>query len=316
MTYYEPDDGHTYPFMSNGVVKWFNSDKGYGFITTTEGVDVFVHFSEIQMDGFKNLEEGQPVNFEVFIASNGKAQSRDVRVVTSSDEEQLGEEQEAPETELLGVALVDGKLRVIAVSADGHAVLLDSIDGPNTLLVLDAQRMALLDAIDELEWLMNENAPESSFQEFFQRHPDFLVPDEYVRAVPQITLVGDDDLTLRPDFMLEPHNQKRFADILELKLPGAPVVVGSPGRERFSAAVHSACAQLRQYREYFEKENHREWFEKHNQPLRAFRPAMWLVIGRRGNVDPLAFRKLECESPVQLRTYDDIVERAKSRFAR
>lgn len=48
-----------------GVVKWFNSSKGYGFIQRQTGEDVFVHFSAIQMDGYKNLNEGQTVEFEV-----------------------------------------------------------------------------------------------------------------------------------------------------------------------------------------------------------------------------------------------------------
>lgn len=48
-----------------GKVKWFNSEKGYGFITTDEGTDIFAHFSQIQKDGFKTLEEGEAVSFEV-----------------------------------------------------------------------------------------------------------------------------------------------------------------------------------------------------------------------------------------------------------
>jgi CspA family cold shock protein len=48
-----------------GSVKWFNESKGYGFISPEEGKDVFVHFSEIKMDGFKTLNEGQEVQFEV-----------------------------------------------------------------------------------------------------------------------------------------------------------------------------------------------------------------------------------------------------------
>lgn len=50
--------------MNSGTVKWFNSEKGYGFITDDNGGDVFVHFSAIQKDGFKTLEEGQKVTFE------------------------------------------------------------------------------------------------------------------------------------------------------------------------------------------------------------------------------------------------------------
>ena len=51
--------------MSTGKVKWFNAEKGYGFITDEEGKDVFVHFSAIQADGFKTLDEGQDVSFDV-----------------------------------------------------------------------------------------------------------------------------------------------------------------------------------------------------------------------------------------------------------
>ncbi|APS41562.1 MULTISPECIES: cold-shock protein [Weissella] len=51
--------------MEQGTVKWFNADKGYGFISRESGDDVFVHFSAIQSDGFKSLEEGQAVSFEV-----------------------------------------------------------------------------------------------------------------------------------------------------------------------------------------------------------------------------------------------------------
>ncbi|GAA3254624.1 Cold shock protein CspA [Lactococcus lactis subsp. lactis] len=51
--------------MANGTVKWFNADKGFGFITSEEGKDLFAHFSAIQSDGFKTLEEGQKVEFDV-----------------------------------------------------------------------------------------------------------------------------------------------------------------------------------------------------------------------------------------------------------
>jgi CspA family cold shock protein len=51
--------------MSNGSVKWFNDAKGYGFITSDEGSDVFVHFSAIQGDGFRSLAEGDSVTFDI-----------------------------------------------------------------------------------------------------------------------------------------------------------------------------------------------------------------------------------------------------------
>jgi len=51
--------------VSQGTVKWFNASKGYGFITGEDGKDYFVHFSAITMDGFKTLEEGQNVTFDI-----------------------------------------------------------------------------------------------------------------------------------------------------------------------------------------------------------------------------------------------------------
>ena len=57
--------------MSTGKVKWFNADKGYGFITTDAGQDLFVHYSEIQTSGFRTLEEGAKVNFEINTIDRG-----------------------------------------------------------------------------------------------------------------------------------------------------------------------------------------------------------------------------------------------------
>lgn len=54
-----------------GTVKWFNDEKGFGFITAEDGKDVFAHYSEIQSDGFKKLEEGQDVSFDVTQGAKG-----------------------------------------------------------------------------------------------------------------------------------------------------------------------------------------------------------------------------------------------------
>ena len=57
--------------MAQGTVKWFNAEKGYGFIAVDGGADVFVHYSAIQMDGYRTLEEGQRVEFEISQGQKG-----------------------------------------------------------------------------------------------------------------------------------------------------------------------------------------------------------------------------------------------------
>ncbi|MDO9630034.1 MAG: cold-shock protein [Acholeplasmataceae bacterium] len=63
-----------------GTVKWFNSDKGYGFISTEEGKDVFVHFSAIQTDGYKSLEEGSKVEFDVVNSDRGETAANVIKL--------------------------------------------------------------------------------------------------------------------------------------------------------------------------------------------------------------------------------------------
>jgi CspA family cold shock protein len=63
-----------------GTVKWFNAEKGYGFISVENGNDVFVHFSAIQGEGFKTLEEGQAVEFEITQGNRGPQASNVVKL--------------------------------------------------------------------------------------------------------------------------------------------------------------------------------------------------------------------------------------------
>lgn len=66
--------------MQNGKVKWFNNEKGFGFIEVEGGDDVFVHFSAIQGEGYKSLEEGQEVSFEIVEGNRGPQAANVVRL--------------------------------------------------------------------------------------------------------------------------------------------------------------------------------------------------------------------------------------------
>lgn len=66
--------------MAQGTVKWFNNEKGYGFIAVDGGEDVFVHFSAIEMDGYKSLSDGQRVEFEITRSQKGPQAER-VRLI-------------------------------------------------------------------------------------------------------------------------------------------------------------------------------------------------------------------------------------------
>ena len=66
--------------MQQGTVKWFNAKKGYGFISDEEGKDVFVHFSALNMDGFKELIDGERVEFEVVEGEKGPQAANVVRL--------------------------------------------------------------------------------------------------------------------------------------------------------------------------------------------------------------------------------------------
>ncbi|TDT71752.1 CspA family cold shock protein [Hypnocyclicus thermotrophus] len=68
--------------MLHGTVKWFNAEKGFGFITSEEGKDIFVHFSQINKKGFKTLEEGEKVTFELTEGQKGPQASN---VTTKED---------------------------------------------------------------------------------------------------------------------------------------------------------------------------------------------------------------------------------------
>jgi DNA-directed RNA polymerase specialized sigma24 family protein len=217
---------------------------------------------------------------------------------------------------VIAFAVFDDQIKLVALASDGKYRYLDGTKQLHNILYLaTSETLALQSVVDELESLVNDpNAKESHFQDFFERNPDFILSGEYKTAHPHIILTRDDGDALIPDFVLEPIDQNSVCDILELKLPSAPVFVLKKNRPRFSMALSEACAQLREYSAFFDEERNRRLIQS-KYGLLAYQPKMFLVIGRQGSVDPIVRRRVEASLPrVYLRTYDDVIQQARHKI--
>lgn len=165
-----------------------------------------------------------------------------------------------------------------------------------------------------LEHLINEGSLECEFQTFFERNPEYLqVLGPYTHIHPQLVLTEDTGTRLVPDFFLE-NFHTGFCDICDLKRPTEGLFKEVAGRPQFRDRVMAGVRQLSQYRDYFEDRDNRRIFETRYGGLRAFRPRIILVIGRRENFyDELERVKLKSELRdwVTVHTYDDVIQSAR-----
>lgn len=316
-----PVDGTAEDKRIGGRVKWFNNAKGYGFLERQGGSDVFVHYSAIQGDGFRSLEEGTEVEFQIIDGPKGPQAGNVWKAgqKPADPEPDPDPRHEAPDSEYIALATIGGRLRVVSLAADGTYSFVDPCANLHSIFYFCSETIELSQAIEELEDLMNSSAAlEQDFQAFFERHPDFILTDDHKSARAHLTLEGEDRQgPLIPDFLLEPAEQSGLADLLELKLPSTELFVLKKSRMRFSAAVAEACAQLREYSAFFdESKNRSRVLQKYG--LTAYRPRLFLVIGRRPTVDPILAQRVTLDLPhrVELRTYDDLIARMKRRVAK
>jgi hypothetical protein len=234
-------------------------------------------------------------------------------------EDDLSDQADHPhpvDDDFLALALLEGRLRVVAVTPDGEFQFLDSASRVFDLLyTYTSETKALNLAIQELEDLLNSpSSKESNFQKFFERNPDFVKTDEHIAVRSDIYLARDNQPTLKPDFFLRPIDPAKSWDLLELKLPTAPLYITKANRERLSQAVMEARAQLLTYQAYFDEADRRRVVET-RYGVFAYRPRMFVIIGRRGNVSPIVASRADIVSDdIRLRTYDDVLLRMRCKL--
>lgn len=230
-----------------------------------------------------------------------------------------GKEEEKYEPQLeefIALTIINDKIRAVSLSPDGKYKFLDESNNEHYILYFNfVDDMALFDAVEEFEELLNNpNTKEQDLHDFFYRHQNFILSDEYKRAHSKITLERITGETLIPDFVLEPFEKNALSDLLELKMPSAKVYVLKKNRIRFSASVLEACAQLREYHTFFDEEINRLRIKK-KYKLDIFKPKMFVITGRKGGVSPFEARHAEQGVPnLVLKTYDDILNRMKKKL--
>lgn len=179
--------------------------------------------------------------------------------------------------------------------------------------VLEPFTYIIEEQISELEFLINSEAKESAFQQFFKKYPYFLkCLGPYQNIHSQIVIHQDSSRRLIPDFFLE-RLDTNYSDICDIKLPKKSLIRHQKNRIRFRDAVMEGIAQLDHYRNWFEDKKNRDAFHA-KYGLKSYRPRAVLIIGRESSFEDNIQRiTLESNLPnwIQLATYDDIIKRVK-----
>jgi cold shock protein len=296
-----------------GTVKWWSSDKGYGFVTSSLGSDLFVHHSFLaDQSGFPDLEEGEPVSYKLTKMAKGPAAVEVIRANASPP---------APEEDL-----------VFLLDENGNFRSLPCIRGPAGHIIIEGKDLAsiLADAsvphrttprlrrvCAEFEQLINApKISESALQEFLEEYPEFLLANQFEALYPQVVLPGESSgATLRPDFILRPIAGVSYEpEIVELKLPHQPVVKLNKDHVSLYDPITKAVGQLQSYARAFEDDQKREEIAQ-SLGMAAHRPTLALIVGRSRDLPSSRQTALakEMVRPIRLQTYDDLLLQFRKR---
>lgn len=216
------------------------------------------------------------------------------------------------------LTLSNGRIQVLPSQQEGifRLSISDSSSGELIIasphIIANATRSYIRDEIEEFEAIINSPvSTEHDIQKFLENHPKFLLGHEYQKLYPQVVLEREEQGTLIPDFLVQPVN-KEFCDIVDLKLPRAPLIVGKDDRKRFSSAIAEAAAQLRTYHDYFDDKGRREAV-KERYGITAYKPRLAVIVGRAAEVDSVLYRQIQGDlQNIEVITYDDLIKKAKN----
>lgn len=190
-------------------------------------------------------------------------------------------------------------------------------------LILPEQFLVHPDELREFEELLTSpKVSEHDWQKFLEQHPVFLyLLGDYhdhrreVSLKPQLTIDENPDFGLRPDFLLKRIDLNLW-DVLEIKLPNAKIVAGTPSRRRLSAPVISALSQIKSYAEFFADRANLLWFRK-THGLEVASPRLNLLIGRDSSFrDQREKSRFSEWDNTRIFTYDDLFRIATHRSMR
>jgi len=206
----------------------------------------------------------------------------------------------------------NGKLEVLIEQSDGTLILNDGTQKlENDLYIFTTSKWSKI--LTELEALINKaDLKEQELQDFFESYPELILDDKYDFPIPQATIISEDNVEWRADFVLIPKDQVSFSKILELKLPNENISNKEVnGHGRYSAKLHHAISQLKDYYEAFNNDNTKNKFkEKYNTDL--FKPDLQLLFGRKETIiDTKDFLELQRRQNVEIVDWDTLLEQLK-----
>ncbi len=213
----------------------------------------------------------------------------------------------------ISLSFLDQSVALVAQTPAGQSVLGLKEQVFDMLRPVVFTKAPLLPALREFEELISEpGIKEAEVQAFLETYPDFLIASEYVDAVPHVVLELESGSTLVPDFVLKPFGSDP-CDLLEIKRPDAVVVTKVGRRPVLSRSAAAGIRQLRDYSDALRSENVRSRVQE-RYGLDIAWPRLQLVIGRLRGISPAAIREASAGDGVEVRTYDQLLERARFRL--